>query len=175
MKTLLDQIEKGLESNLYHLTLFVALCVPDICSALESDDGLTTGLKYRNWIEEYLVKARPEKYGDRLSAEHIWQFRCSLLHQGTTKHKKTEYKRILFFEPGTQTSIQGLHCCIVGSETEEKSLVIDLIQFCNDIVLSAKKWLENNQSNKNYIKNYEKLIKSYPNGISPVFGTPVIG
>ena len=39
----------------------------------------------------------------------------------------------------------------------------------------AKQWLIDNKNNKFYIKNYEKLIKRYPKGVAPVFGTPVIG
>jgi hypothetical protein len=175
MRLLLDQIEKGVDANLYYLSLFVSLCVPDICGALESENGLAGSDKYKKWIEQYLVKARPDKYGDQLSSEHIWQFRCSLLHQGRSKHNKSEYQRILFFEPGVEIGILGLHCCVVEAKTKDKSLIIDVRQFCGDIINGAKVWLENNQSNKNYIKNYKNLIKRYPKGISPVFGCPVIG
>jgi hypothetical protein len=174
MELLLSQIEKGLDAKLYYLSLFIALCIPDICSALESEDGQTASKQYKAWINQYLVNARPEKYADRLSADHIWQFRCSLLHQGSTKHDDGEYKRILFFEPGAVTGIKA-HCCIVGSETEDKSLLIDLQQFCTDIIAGAKTWLAINRENKNYINNYERLIKRHPRGISPIFGCPVIG
>jgi hypothetical protein len=175
MELLLSQIEKGLDAKLYYLSLFVALCIPDICCALESSNGNTDRTKYKAWINQYLVKAKPDKYGDILSADHIWQFRCALLHQGRTKHNQSEYKRILFFEPGFETGIYGLHCCIVGAKTEDKSLMIDLQQFCRDIISGAKAWLANNRESKNYIANYEKLIKRYSDGISPVFGCPVIG
>lgn len=175
MKSLLAQIEHGLDANLYFLSLFVSLSIPDICAALESEDGETNNTKYKKWVEEYLVKNRPDKYGQQLSADHIYQFRCALLHQGRTKHNKSEYKRILFFEPGIETGIRGLHCCIVGSKAEDKSLLIDVQQFCNDIIGAAKTWLHINQTNNNFIKNYAKLIKRHPDGISPVFGCPVIG
>lgn len=175
MKLLLEQIEKGLGAHLYYLSLFVALSIPDICGALESDDGQATGKKYKAWVDHYLVRARPDKYGDRLSAEHIWQFRCALLHQGRTRHANCEYKRIMFFEPGIDTGIKGLHCCIVGEKLKDKSLMIDLQQFCTDIVSGVNLWLINNQTNSNYIANYKNFIRCHPNGISPVFGAPVIG
>ncbi len=153
----------------------MTLCVPDICAALESADGKTTRTKYKAWIDEYLVKARPDKYGDRLSADHIYQFRCAVLHQGRTKHDKGEYERILFFEPGAEISVTGIHCCIVGANTENRSLIIDLKQFCTDVVAGAKTWLTKNQENENYKTNYERLIRRYPEGITPVLGCPVIG
>ncbi len=175
MKLLLEQIEKGLEAELYYLSLFVSLCIPDICGALESENGFAQPEKYKNWVSQYLVAVRPDKYGDRLSADHIWQFRCALLHQGRTKHSKGEYKRILFFEPGVEIPIRGLHCCIVGTKTEDKSLVIDIRQFCSDIIAAAESWLVSNQTNQNFMGNYKNLIRRYPNGISPVLGCPVIG
>jgi len=175
MELLLSQIEKGLDAHLYHLSLFVALCIPDICGALESESGTADSQKYKAWVDQYLVKARPDKYGDRLSAEHIWQFRCALLHQGRTKHGKGEYKRILFFEPGIETSIHGLHCCVVGAKTEDKSLMIDLRQFCTDIIAGAKTWLANNWKNKKCAANYQRFITRHPKGVSPVLGCPVIG
>jgi len=76
MELLLEQIEKGLNANLYYLSLFVALCIPDICGALESQNGEAHRDKYLKWIEEYLIKARPDKYGRQLSGEHIYYYRC---------------------------------------------------------------------------------------------------
>ncbi len=176
MELLLEQIEKGLDANLYYLSLFVALCIPDICGAIESENSEANRDKYLKWIEEYLIKARPEKYGRQLSAEHIYYFRCALLHQGRTKHdQKIEYKRILFVEPGIKTGIDSIHCCIVGSSGQDKSLLINLIQFCTDIITGVKLWQKNNLTNQDYLKNYERLIKRYPNGVSPIFGCPIIG
>jgi hypothetical protein len=176
MELLLEQIKKGLDANLYYISLFVALCIPDIYGALESEDGRADGEKYKHRIKEYLIQARPEKYGRQLSAEQIWNFRCAILHQGRTKHDHgIEYKRILFTEPGLKTGIDSIHCCIVGSKGQDKSLLINLRQFCTDIIEGAKMWLKNNVHNENYLKNYERLIKRYPNGVSPVFGCLIIG
>ena len=35
MQNLLDQIQKGLEADLYYLSLFAALAIPDICGAID--------------------------------------------------------------------------------------------------------------------------------------------
>lgn len=137
MDELLKQIKNGLDNNLYYLALFVSLSVPDMCASLESDDCRTNRTKYKAWVDEYMVKVRPDKYGERLSSNHIYQFRCALLHQGRTKHDDSEYQRILFFEPGAQNSIVGPHCCVVGAETSDASLMIDIQQFCDDIVKGA--------------------------------------
>ena len=41
MRDLLEQIERGLDQNLYYLALFSALSLPDICGAVDSVGLLT--------------------------------------------------------------------------------------------------------------------------------------
>ncbi len=172
MKDLLEQIQKGLDANLYYLSLFVALAIPDICGALESEDGKATSRKYKKWFNEYMVRKRPDKYGERLTSDDIYNFRCSLLHQGSSHHSQGNYLRILFIEPGFCT--YNIHSCVVGAKTNAKSLLIDIRQFCDDIVIGVNSWIEDNKKRANYKKNYNKLIKRYPKGITPVLGCPII-
>ncbi len=39
MEDLLDQVELGINSKLYYLSLFVSLTIPDLCGALTTFDG----------------------------------------------------------------------------------------------------------------------------------------
>jgi hypothetical protein len=177
MKELLNQIQEGLKQNLYFLSLFSALTIPDICSAMESEDGLTNGNRYKKWFNEYVVKREPEKYGDdkNFTAADCWNFRCAILHQGRSNHERLDYKRILFIEPPNLHGIESIHACIVGANTEEKSLLINVEKFCSDIIESANEWLKQNENSAIYKKNYQNLIKRYPNGIKPILGCSVIG
>lgn len=54
MRNVLDQIEQAVEGNLYYLALFVTLAIPDICGALDSDDGRATGAKYVAWFDKHV-------------------------------------------------------------------------------------------------------------------------
>ncbi|MBT6050130.1 MAG: hypothetical protein HOG49_25320 [Candidatus Scalindua sp.] len=178
MKSLLDQVKKGLDAGLYQLALFVALCVPDICGAVESEDGKASGEKYKAWIKQNLTEKWPDKYKDQFTPEKIYQFCCALLHQGKTKHENSTYLRILFLEPKglKQKNITlNTHCCEVGTETKSMSLLIDIEQFCNDIIEATQAWIKRNETNQNFKKNYKNLIIRYPEGIEPVLGSPVIG
>ncbi len=87
MEDLLNEIERGLDAKVYQLSLNLALCIPDICAALESDDGQTNRTKYKRWYETYV--------GDklRLSASDCYYFRCSFLHQGSTEHERSNFKK----------------------------------------------------------------------------------
>ena len=141
-----------------------------------SEDGETTGEKYKVWFNKYLVPKNPKKYGDgtNFSAEDCWHFRCALLHQGHSSHKKMDYKRILFVEPLRNTPF-GMHACAIGTKTKEKSLVIDLRVFCSDIIKGTQKWMKENENSRIYKKNNPRLVKRYPQGVAPFFGMPIIG
>jgi len=165
MRDLLEQIQRGLELNLYYLSLFVALTIPGICGAMASEDGLATGDKYKNWFDQYVAP----KYHVFLTAEDCYLFRCSVLHQGTTQHPRSGYSRIVFVEPSVTKSV--LHCNILND-----ALNIDVRVFCNDIIEGAKLWLQQNEQTEIYRKNCDKFSRRYPNGLSPyIVGVPVIG
>lgn len=120
MQLLIDQLESSLKSGNYYLSLFTALTLPDIAGAMDSDDGLASGAKYKAWYEKWvrprfveeLLKTVPENASKHiksmenpLDGEACYLFRCSLLHQGRTVHPKSKYSRIIFVEPGATTNV----------------------------------------------------------------------
>ncbi|MEK7624585.1 MAG: hypothetical protein AAB404_02620 [Patescibacteria group bacterium] len=164
MRGFLTQIKKGLDENLYLLSLFSALAIPDLCGAISSENGKASKEKYKAWFDNYVAP----KYNSFLSGEDCYFFRCSLLHQGSSQHSKSDYKRVLFVEPSTTTSV--FHNNIANG-----ALNIDVGIFCNDLISGAKKWLSENEETALYKKNYDKFMRRYPNGLSPyIVGVPVI-
>lgn len=112
MHVLLDQLESSLETENYYLSLFMALTIPDIASAMESEDGEATGQKYRDWFNLWI---RPmsgpaayafckEDFGSNnadifldhpegcLTGQACWEFRCSMLHHGSAMAKNENRK-----------------------------------------------------------------------------------
>jgi len=165
MRDLLNQIERGLNYNLYYLCLYVALAIPDICGSLESDDGIATGEKYKKWFDEYLAT----KYGGFLTGEDCYLFRCSLLHQGSSCNPNSSYSRVLFVELTNRNLI--LHNNILND-----ALNIDVNIFCKDIIEGANKWLIKNENMDNYKKNSDKFMERHSQGLAPyIVGVPVIG
>lgn len=162
MEYLFKEIERGLDAGVYYLSLGIALCIPDICAALESDDGKTSGKKYKGWYDKYV--------GNKLSmtADDCYYFRCSFLHQGSTQHEKSQFKRIIFIEPNES--------CILHNNIISGALNIDVRIFCTDLIESARKWLETVKDNKNFKRNIDNSFRRYPNGLPPyIGGIPVYG
>jgi len=165
VQNLLDQVQKGLGANLYYLSLFVALSLPDICGAIDSKNGEATSKKYKEWFDEYIAS----KYSGFLTGEDCYRFRCSLLHQGSSQHPKSAYSRVLFVEPIGTTNV--FHNNVMND-----ALNIDVRIFCNDMIEGAKKWLQKVEKTDLYKENYNKFMKRHPNGLKPfIVGVPVIG
>ncbi len=166
MRDILDQIKKALDVDLYYLAFLVVLTLPDMCGALESEDGQGTKERYIKWFDDYV--AQKYNYNGLFNGEHCYYFRCSLLHQGHTFSTKN-YKRIIFIEPGVTTN--KIHNSLIND-----AIVIDLKTFCTDIINGVENWLQKNENNEIFKNNYNKFIKRYPNGLSPyIGGVPIIG
>lgn len=164
MRDLINQIRIGLENNLYYLALYGSLTLPDICGALESDNGMAKDSKYKKWFNKYVS----QKYTNIFDGEDCYFFRCSLLHQGSSQHKKSTYERVIFVEPNITGNV--FHKNILNN-----ALNIDVRIFCEDILQGVETWLEENENGDNYKKNYNKYMKRHPNGLAPfIVGTPVI-
>jgi hypothetical protein len=165
MRDLLRQIDLGLDAKLYYLSLISALAVPDMCAALESPDGKTNGSKYADWFDKYVGP----RYTSDVDGRFCYQFRCSLLHEGSTIHSKGPFARILFQEPYPRMNI--FHNCVL-----EDVLTIDVRIFCRDIIAGAIAWLAANENTTTFQANFPKFIQRYPDGLAPYFsGAPVIG
>lgn len=183
MRDVIDQLERSLDQPLYFLSLFAALAVPDIAGALESEDGLASGERYKAWYERWarpqfpkMLRAtlRPEirdhvTVENPLTGDACYRFRCSLLHQGTTQHPKSSYSRIIFVEPGATSGT--FHYNVFND-----ALNIDVGLFCREIAVGAREWLAVSEGTDRFRANYDRFARRYPKGLAPyIVGVPIIG
>lgn len=164
MELILKEIEQALDAKLYYLALQASLTLPDICGALQSDNGKATGDKYIGW---YDTNAK-EPGNLSISGKDCYYFRCSYVHQAQTTHENSTYSRIIFLAP----TCQGI---TMHNNVIDGALNIDVKLFCNNILNAVRKWQESIKINENYKRNYKNLIKLYPEGLPPyITGIPVI-
>lgn len=165
MQDFLDQIRQALSQNLYYVALSMCLIIPDICGAIGSKNGRATHLKYVRWYNRHVGIGMCRF----LNGRACYDFRCSMLHQGSTMNPRGRYSRILFLEPGTTTSV--FHCNVIND-----ALNLDVGIFCNAMISGAQNWLNSKRSTRLFVRNYGKFLRRYPNGLPPyIVGTPVIG
>ncbi len=75
MDDLIAQIRAATDAGLYYFALMGALMLPDICGALNSENGRASAPKFKEWLKANV----PEQ---ATQATLIYGLRCSLLHQG---------------------------------------------------------------------------------------------
>ncbi len=149
---LILDLRNCLSQRLFFAAINISLTIPDICSALESDDGSTDRHKYKRWVDNYF----PKEYNHFIDASDIYKLRCASLHQGKFNHNNPKYSNIFF-----QVSNDSIfHCQIIGG-----SLILNTEIFVSDMIESRKKWLEANKSNPIIQENYQKSFRYYPDGL----------
>ena len=170
MEDIIKEIEIALDNGLYLLALQCCIILPDICAALESENGENNPNKYKNWYNKYIG----DKLSGNLSADDCYNFRCTIVHQAkafSNSKKNPSYSRIVFSLPNRQNTM--LHDNILGDV-----LNLDLVYFCRGMIKIVKAWKLQMEETENdfYQKNCKSMIRFYPNGVSGyVMGIPCIG
>jgi hypothetical protein len=164
---LFDQVEDAVNHGLYYVALFGALALPDICGAMETSDGKATKTRYISWFDRYVAPKYTTRSTTTLSGTDAYYFRCSMLHQGRTRHSSSTYSRILFLEPGQYQN--GPHNNVMND-----ALNIDVSTFCADVVEGARSWLAAAEHSANFERNYPLFVQRYPGGLSPYISGPTV-
>jgi len=165
VEDIIHQVRIANRAGIYFVTLFSALALPDICAALESDDGQASKSSFIAWFDTHVAP----RYNGFLDGETCYYFRCSMLHQGSTQHPRGRYSRIIFVEPGNSGMV--LHNNIMND-----ALNIDVRIFCEDICEAAGRWWNSASTHPRVQANLSRFVRRYPTGLAPyIGGIPVIG
>jgi hypothetical protein len=144
------------------LALLGALIVPDICGALDSDDGGASGAKYRRWLEKNV----PEQAED---VGLIYGLRCSLLHQGRAMpHGSTT--PIAFMYPTAGVQLHNLSTVVDDEEIGWLSIPM----FVEEVTRGAERWLAEYGDTKRVQTNLAKFARLRVDGLPPHVEGPVI-
>jgi hypothetical protein len=163
MQVIIREIEAALDAGFYYLAIGVTLTLPDICAALESPQGRTSGPQYRTWYDNWLAAAYP-----MVTADYMYSLRCGLIHQGRFGQGNMQYSRILFTWPNPQQNI--FHQNIVND-----ALNLDADTFCRDMLQAVTQWYAANHNDPNVQANLPRLLQFYPQGLAPyMVGMPLI-
>lgn len=151
MKQYIDAIFISLNSENYFSALAIALMMPDICSAIESEKNFGTKWLYSDWFDKYLSHYYTDtEYFDApivfLSGKECYALRCSYLHQGIheighqdiLKKEDNPAQRIQFVAKGMPQDK-----CKLGGLT-----LLNLNIFCHLMILAVEKWLKDNSENQ---------------------------
>lgn len=168
MRDFLEQIEAAARTNYYYLSLVGALMVPDICGALGSANGKASKDTYIRWFNEHIAPRYRVGTRQFFSGEDCYSFRCSFLHQGTTRNPKSSYSRIVFIEPSTSSGT------IMHNNILNDALNLDINIFCSDVVQAARRWVDEVEGSEPYETNVGAFVRRYPGGLAPYVVGPTV-
>lgn len=162
LNELSKQIISSIENGSYYTGLMTLLNIPDICGALSSENGESSGVKYKAWFDRYVSF----NYQGRFNGESCYRLRCGTLHQGKAMHEKMGYSRIIFMPPSTSF----FHNNIISD-----AFNLDLIRFANEMIDGLNSWFQESENSEFFKRNFQHFLRVYPDGLKPyIVGTPVI-
>ena len=152
MEIIIEELKIAIYNKLFFLAINISLTIPDICAALESENGQTSGTKYKNWVDTYLSP----KYDGFISGDDIYKIRCASLHQGKFDHDNPRFEKIAF-----QIPEEGLffHNNIFG-----KTLQLNAGTFIADVIESYNEWKIANSNNETVKTNALAGFRIYDEG-----------
>jgi hypothetical protein len=134
IRWMLSEIRSCLDAGLFHVVLFPALALPDICGAIQAQNGQATGGTYARWFDAYVAPRYMSDSGQCiLTGETCYQLRCAMLHQGRVTNKKMGYDAIMFLRPTERT--------VRHKDIVNKQLHLAFEQFCTDVIDGVERWL----------------------------------
>ncbi len=169
MDTITREIERALDAGLYYLAVMLTLSLPDICAALETPTGATsgkTGTLYQAWCATWFTSY------PTLTSLDLYSMRCGVLHQGKLGHPNLGYDRILFTFPGAASGFLHNNVMQIAGQG---ALNLDAPVFCRDMMRSVEAWYAAKKADVNVVANLPRLVQLYENGLAPfIVGVPVI-
>ena len=91
-----ETIEHCIKARVYWALLHVLVVLPDVCAAMERENGDTNPNAYKEWCSRFLCVSDPV-----MTPQDWYRLRCVLLHQGRTRDEKgqSQYEDFRFSHP----------------------------------------------------------------------------
>ncbi len=123
-----DDMDRCRKAGAYWSLLHVTVCLPDICAALQSDDGETSKGRYIAWCDQHLSDPS-------LSGAERYRMRCKVLHQGrATVDQAGRYGGFSFAQPAATGQIDH-------KRLEGNTFVLDVGQLSEEARLAVAQWV----------------------------------
>ena len=148
MQRFVSAIRKSIQDQNWLAAVFVALNMPDICSAVQNPYERNVGNRYRQWFNRYL-KQKYKVGLTEFTAEDCYQFRCKCLHQGILMRDNGEK-----FNLTPPIYNMRIHLNNVNGVIQ---LQIDI--FCEDMCQAVEQWIKEMEPHPAVASRMKELIE----------------
>ncbi len=153
--TYFEEIERCKAAQCYWALLHLLVILPDICAALEANDGKAgKGGPYRNWCRRYFGRDREFTPVDR------YALRCVLLHQGRTVTDKGQYSSYSFSQPTPTGEVQ--HRVVDPFAPEHRPIYrLEISRMAEETLQAIRSWFADLQTtgNAKRLNNVKRHIR----------------
>lgn len=151
-KVYFDEIDRCVNGKCYWALLHLVIVLPDICGALESENGEATSKRYKTWAERYLAD-------HVISADEWYEIRCVVLHQGQTLGKQGRYRAYSFSQPNPR---EGVAHRLIAKRGNIQDLHLDVGELAKQITAALHKWFSDLEADANSprSRNVDKNLPS---------------
>jgi hypothetical protein len=144
-----DDMERCRQAKAYWSLLHVTACLPDICAALESDDGEAKRARYIDWCDRYVPNPL-------LSGDERYRMRCKILHQGRSSTEKPgRYTGFSFGQPSDSGYVDHMRVDVGVLHVDVGELACETVQG----VMRWIEWLEKHANSREAL-NVETNLRS---------------
>jgi hypothetical protein len=161
----LDEMVRCIEAKAYWALLHLVVVVPDICGALENEDGRASRDRYISWCRAMFPPSPPAP----LTPEDRYEIRCIVLHQGSSRATRGQYSFYKFVKPENGITLHQ----IVWSDGQ---IVLDVIKMAEETTTAVKDWFQDLQDPANATKaanvtgNLPTLVQARPQALPGIGG-----
>jgi len=160
------EIERALDNQLYYLAIIVCLMMPDVCAALEAENGRSSENLYKAW---YLKHAKAQAGG--VEPDECYSLRCGGAHQGRMEIKKGFAQRAIFTIRSSKYKVDG----ITMKSGDQSAYVFDAERWCRRWIAAVRVWQETVKDNPTVKRNSQNMLQLRPDGLAPfMVGQPII-
>lgn len=136
LQTYWTEMDKCALHDCYLALLHLVVIFPDICGALESEDGEAEASRYQDWCARYLPREP--------TPQERWAIRCALLHQGRTRAAKGRYTTYSFVRPPNHVVLHH----VVVSDAAGSNCTLDIGELAKEIRRGVESWATDLQTHK---------------------------
>lgn len=154
LRTLTDQIAIAADNGLDLIAIGMAVALPALCASLATVDGRAQGKQYKAWCETNLTDGA----FSFLSAEDLYSIRCGMLHQGRFGDLQHTVSRVVFVPKGGASVTNCMY---------NNVYLYGVVEFCKNMCDAVNVWYEANKTDPIIKANSLKMMRYYPNGLSP--------
>jgi hypothetical protein len=160
-----EEVELCIRRRCWWALIHVLVVLPDVCAALESDDGRAKASLYRDWCKRFLDDSV-------LSPDDRYDLRCRVLHQGTTRTSGKYNSYSFVYSEYLPTG--GKHTVDLVAPGD---VALDVEKLAAETILGIKRWFEDLQST-DHSRERERVEQNLPALVTlrvQEAGLPVVG